>query len=92
MDEFNYIRSNAGGELAKFLDYITCVEHVHDCLEGALTFRRTCSYAYMIDNVRRALLSGGNSFADNLHRSFSSLLARCTSETRTNCWNDAIHL
>lgn len=23
VDEFNYIRSNAGGELAKFLDYIT---------------------------------------------------------------------
>jgi V-type H+-transporting ATPase subunit d len=25
VDEFNYIRSNAGGQLAKFLDYITCV-------------------------------------------------------------------
>lgn len=23
VDEFNYIRSNAGGDLAKFLDYIT---------------------------------------------------------------------
>jgi vacuolar-type H+-ATPase subunit C/Vma6 len=26
VDEFNYVRSNAGGDLAKFLDYITSVK------------------------------------------------------------------
>ena len=36
VDEFNYIRSNAGGELAKFLDYITYAR-LSQSSNGALT-------------------------------------------------------
>ena len=82
VDEFNYIRSNAEGDLARFLEYMTLVLSL--C---ALCFQYLiwCSYAYMIDNVLSLRLFPSSYLISS--RSFFSSLERFTKGIRMNSLN-----
>jgi hypothetical protein len=76
VEEFNYLRCNASAELAKFLDYITCVLlPISNSQNKAFIFRRMfCSRVHETLNALEFHLNYQTKFIRAFFRNFSNFL------------------